>query len=92
MCAQVLGGIIPIQAVETVLSWVSARLPLERCVRLNDGDTIEAPAPTVDETRPDRPLRARQWTTDDILSSHALAPTSAWSHAAPTLPRCVSAG
>ena len=73
MCAQVLGGIIPIQAVETVLSWVSARLPLERCVRLNDGDTIEAPAPTVDETRPDRPLRARQWTTDDILSSHALA-------------------
>ena len=73
MCAQVLGGIIPIQAVETVLSWVSARLPLERCVRLNEGDTVDAPAPTVDETRPDRPLRARQWTTDDILNSNALA-------------------
>lgn len=73
MSSQVLGGIIPIQAVETVLSYVAARLPLERCIRLADGDTVDAPAPTIDETRPDRPLRARKWTTDDLLASNALA-------------------
>jgi hypothetical protein len=61
---QVLGGIIPIQNTEIVSQYVFKRVPLEKILGL-------PPAPVVEDPR--RGRRPVGWTTDDILSKHALS-------------------
>ncbi|GAA6025726.1 hypothetical protein JCM10207_008890 [Rhodosporidiobolus poonsookiae] len=67
---QVLGGILPIQNVESVMHFVGERLPVEKALRLRHpaGDAF---LPSSEFTL-DEPEAQGHWTTDDILVAYAL--------------------
>lgn len=67
---QVLAGLLPIQSVEPVLSFIAQRMPLEKILKLEKEDERDVLAPSGNEADEDS---RRKWTADDLLSSYAEA-------------------
>ncbi|GAA5866420.1 hypothetical protein JCM3774_004677 [Rhodotorula dairenensis] len=80
---QVLGGVLPIQNVESVLHFVGQRLPLEKVLKLRHEDEVRVEAAadedefsldTPEERAAQRRARREQavrWTTDELLAAYA---------------------
>lgn len=84
---QVLGGVLPIQNVESVLHFVGQRMPLEKALRLRHEDEVRVERQLDAEAEEDefsldspeeraaqrrtRLEQAARWTTDELLSAYA---------------------